>query len=122
MDGIADPAKDSLMSFRVDLQKARVALIKDWPSVYRAYGVGGSVSLRLELDSIGRVVAASLVESSGDLKKDEAFEEMARSFRYRWTPIEAVSEGVLLIQPLSIEEAAIPLQIRMDSIEAEARD
>ena len=32
MDGLADPAKDCLMRFRVNLQKARVALKRAWPS------------------------------------------------------------------------------------------
>lgn len=114
VDGEAALEADSLLSFEIQTHPARVALVKDWPSVYRAYTVGGSASLDLRLDSIGRVVSASLTESSGDPKKDLAFEAMALRFRYRWTPRDAVSASVRIIQPISVEQAPYPFSIRMD--------
>jgi len=110
-DGSGVSPDDSLLAFQVAIHSARVALLRDWPAAYRAYGIGGSASLDLNLDSLGRVMSASVVESSGDDTKDQAFERMALFFEYRWTPREAGGSGFRILQPISVEPAVVPFEI-----------
>ena len=115
---IINPESDSLTDPELKIAIHRVPgpgdLIKSWPPAYRAYAVGGSASVRARVDRAGQVTDASVLESSGDLLKDQAFEELAFAFRYRIEPIEQAGP-MEIIQRMRIDQIPAPMRVRMRS-------
>jgi hypothetical protein len=72
--------------------------------VLRANAIGGSASLRVRLDSLGAAVAASLVESGGDLLKDEALRLLGLSLRYSWDPNGRMIRELEVLQSLMVDQ------------------
>ena len=100
-------------------RQAQLGLWRHWPRAYQAYGVGGQASLELVLDGSGEVMRASVLESSGDTTKDDAFERMALALRYRWPESDRELASLLVIQSFIVERPAVPLRLRLDSVQAE---
>jgi TonB family protein len=91
--------------------QVQLSLRENWPEAYRLYRIGGRASLRLLLDTFGRVLEAAVVESSGDTTKDLALLATVRDARYRPRTSDLRWHEMELIQPLAVERPLTPLQL-----------
>lgn len=106
LDTAPGPLADSLALVVVGFPRAQRALLAAWPEAYRAVGEGGIVTMRLTLDTRGRVVGTELLEGTGDLAKDAAFRQVAETLRYMLVPGGIADASGVLIQRMRVEGLA----------------
>ncbi len=80
---------------------ASFALRRWWPADYLSTGEGGGGAEIVTLDPAGRPLEARVLDGSGDLRKDEAFESMALLVRYE-VP-EGGGSSLEVVQPILVE-------------------
>jgi TonB family protein len=111
VDG-SEPGPGLAQHFRVvNWTQVQMSLRENWPEAYRLYRIGGAASLRILVDSTGRVLEAELVESSGDPTKDRAFLVTVKAARYRPIGSDFHWQEMEFVQPLRVEQPLTPLQL-----------